>query len=319
MNRLWLLLLAMAFRCGEQPPQERDPSQPWVIEFEDGLGRAIRLRRVPQRLVSLAPSTTEILFKIGAGHLLVGRDEQSDFPDEVRNVPSIGATFPNVNLELIVRVEPDLVLASGVNSPEDIQSIEALGIPVYAANPTQSMSDLYHDIACCGRLVNDEAAAQQLEQEIRNEVARIEQIVQRAEHVPTVFYEVDATNPAQPWTPGANSFLNELIELAGGNNLAAAGGQFYYQISVEEVFLKDPEVILLGSSSFGTLPEHVAERPGWGWNSSCQERQGPPNECYTAEPSRAARGPGVAADCPMPTSAAVLKQPIADGLARAFS
>ena len=91
----------------------------------------------------------------------------------------------------------------------------------------------------------------------------VEDTIAKATTRPSVFYELDGTDPAKPWTPGPGSFLDELIRAAGGENVAAGLSSAWAQISVEELLVKDPEIILLGDSIYGMTPEQVAARAGW--------------------------------------------------------
>ena len=102
-----------------------------ALTFTDGLGREIKLDGPAQHVVSLAPSNTEILFAIGAGSQVVGRDKLSDFPEAAKNVTDVGSTFDSLNTEQIVSLKPDLVLAAEINTPEQVKQLEDLGLTVY--------------------------------------------------------------------------------------------------------------------------------------------------------------------------------------------
>ena len=113
------------------PAPTSTPAPLGPIKLTDGLGRTIELAAPAQRIVSLAPSNTEILFALGAGSQTIGRDELSDYPLEAKSVTSIGSTFDKLNTEAIVALKPDLVLAAEVNSPEQVNALEDLKITVY--------------------------------------------------------------------------------------------------------------------------------------------------------------------------------------------
>src|SRR5512139_104545 len=115
-------------------PATEAPADSTTLTFTDGLGRTVTLDSPAQRIVSIAPSNTEILFAIGAGNQVVGRDEYSDDPEAARNVTNIGSAFDELNTEMIVSLQPDLVLAAQINAPEQVKALENLDITVYYLN-----------------------------------------------------------------------------------------------------------------------------------------------------------------------------------------
>ena len=236
---------------------------PTPIILTDSAGRVVTLAAPAQRIVSLAPSNTEILFAIGASDQLVGRDDYSDYPAEVLSVPSIGSLYPSVNAEVVVALKPDLVLAAGITSDADVQALADLGLTVYKTSKAASLEDIYKDISAVGQLTGTAEAAERLVADLR---ARVEAVTAKTSGLgnkPVVFYEVDATEPAKPWTAGTGTFIEELLALAGGVNAGNVGAD-YFQISLEQLVTQDPDVIVLGSATYGgQTPELVAKRAGW--------------------------------------------------------
>lgn len=272
---LFLLLVGLATilviaGCGPgtNPPVEtattaaaESPSTP--IEIVDGLGRQVRLEAPAQRVVSMAPSNTEILFAIGAGERVVGRDEFSDFPSQAVGLPSIGGGFGDYNQEAIVDLEPDLVLAAEINTREQVQALADLGLTVFwLANPT-SMDEMYANLVTVARLTGNEEEAAALVASLQERVSEVEQVVARAADTPSVFYELDSTEPNAPWTAGPGTFIDTLIGMAGGENVVADIESQYVQVSLEKLVIEDPDVILLGDAAYGVTPESVGQRAGW--------------------------------------------------------
>jgi iron complex transport system substrate-binding protein len=236
-----------------------------TITLTDSLGREVVLNAVPQRIVSLAPSNTEILFAIGAGGQLVGRDDFSDYPPEAQSVPSIGSLYPQVNAEAIVALQPDLVLAAGITNPDDVTALANLGLTVFSTRTATTLEAIYADIQDVGLLTGRAAQAGALVADLEARVAAIQAETSAVTERPRVFYEIDASEDAStPWTAGPGSLHEQLIDIAGGVNVGSVGSEDYFQISLEELVAQDPEIIVLGSWTFGgQTPELVAARAGW--------------------------------------------------------
>lgn len=245
------------------PTATAAPTEASASNFTDGLDRTVTLAGPAQRIITLAPSNTEILFAIGAGQQMVGRDELSDFPAEAADVASIGSTFGPLNTEAIVALKPDLILAAEVNSPENVKTLEDLGLTVFwLANPTD-FDGLYANLLTVGALTGREAEAQTLADSLKTRVQAVTDKTATVTAKPNVFYELDATDPTKPFTVGPGTFMDTLLTLAGGNNVAGAVDNPYPQISSEELVQWNPDIILLGDAVYGVTAESVAARPGW--------------------------------------------------------
>jgi len=239
---------------------ETDPSP---IVMTDGLGRQVSLEAVPQRIVSMAPSNTEILFAVGAGAQVVGRDEFTNYPEEAAALASVGGSMGEYNYEQIVSLEPDLVMAAEINTPEQVKALEDLGLTVYyLSNPTD-IDGAYGVLNTVGQLTGHEAEASALVDSLKARVTAIETKVATVTTRPRVFYELDGSDPSKPWTSGAGTFIDLLIKMAGGVNVAADLEGGWGQISQEALLVADPEFILLGDAAYGTTADQVAARAGW--------------------------------------------------------
>lgn len=257
-----------------EPTPAADMPSGEAFDVTDDLGRTITLPQNPQRVVSLAPSNTEILFAIGAGEQVVGRDEFSDYPAEAADIPSVGGSFGDYNMEAIVDLNPDLVLASELNTPEFVKSLEDLGLVVYYLKNPVELEGMYVNLEKVGRLTGREAEAMELISSLQARVAAVDEALGQASDEPLVFYEIDATDPAAPYTAGPGTFIDTLLQRAKGRNLGAILPGQYGQISLEELIVQDPEVILLGDSVWGGVTaESVAQRAGWEVLSAVQSGQ----------------------------------------------
>ena len=250
------LLISVLTACSSLSPASGN------LTFTDGLGREVKLNGPAQRVVSMAPSNTEILFAIGAGNQVVGRDTLSDFPEEAKKLPDIGSTFDALNTEQIVSLEPDLVLAAEINTPEQVKQLQDLGLTVYYLKNPLTLEEMYGNLEIVAQLTGYEKEAASLIDSLKKRVAVVDEKIAPISSRPNVFYELDATDPAKPYTAGRGTFITQLIERAGGHNIAA-DLDGYPQISLEQVVSADPSFIILGDARYGVSAETIAQRPGW--------------------------------------------------------
>jgi iron complex transport system substrate-binding protein len=247
-----------------QPTLVKTQAAPTPITLTDGLGRKVVLQSPAQRVVSLAPSNTEILFAIGAGAQVVGRDDLSDYPAEVASIQSVGGSMGNFSTEAIVALKPDLVLAAEINPPELVKTIEGLGLTVYyLPNPT-TLDGMYANLETVAKLTGHVDETATLIQSFKARVAVVDSKLAGVSQKPTVFYELDATDASKPYTAGPGTFIDQLIQRAGGVNVGSSLKDPYPQVSLEELVVLNPDIILLSDSAYGETPEKVAARAGWG-------------------------------------------------------
>jgi iron complex transport system substrate-binding protein len=229
----------------------------------DGLSRNVKLQGTPQRIVSLAPSNTEILFAVGAGKQVVGRDSFSDYPAAASSVQDIGGSMGKYDSEAIVAIQPDLVLAGEINTPELVSSLEQLGLTVYyLPNPT-TLEGMYANLETVGQLTGHRSEATVLVNSLKKRVDAVDARIKPLNYIPTVYYELDATDPTKPYTAGPGTFVDLLISRAGGINIGASLKSQWAQISLEQVVIANPAVIILGDSAYGTTANSLKQRPGW--------------------------------------------------------
>jgi iron complex transport system substrate-binding protein len=244
-----------------QPPPTETPA-PVSISVVDGRGKTITLAQPAQRILSLAASNTELLFAVGAGAQMVGREDTSDFPAEAQDVASIGSTYGQLNTEAIVALKPDLILVADINSAEHIKALEDLKLTVFLLSNPTDFDGLYKNVETVGTLTGHATEAETLNASLKARVDAVLAKTQTATPV-KVFYELDGTDPLKPWTANNDTFVGVLMQLAGGDNAGGALTEPYAQISSEELVKQNPAIILLGDAAYGTTPEMVAQRTGW--------------------------------------------------------
>jgi iron complex transport system substrate-binding protein len=232
------------------------------MTFTDGLGRTVTLPAPAQKVVSMAPSNTEILFAIGAGSQVVGRDEFSDYPAEAKSLQSVGGSMGQYSFEQVAALKPDLVLSGGINTPEQVKALEDLGITVFYLGNPSTLEEMYANLELVAKLTGRETEAAALVESLKARVKAVDEKVAPLSYAPVVFYEIDASDPNKPYTTGPGTFIDLLIARAGGQNLPGLKDP-YPQVSLEQIVLANPAVILLGDALYGTTPEIVAARAGW--------------------------------------------------------
>lgn len=229
------------------------------ISVTDDEGTAVEIATEPARIVSLTPATTEILFAIGAGDRVVATTDFDDYPPEAVDLPNV-ATYTSVDVEAIVGLEADLVIAGGnfFNDPDAIVRLRSLGMAVVVTY-APDIAGVLRDIELVGAAVGRLDAAKDLTAAMQ---AGFDQVAAATAGLPTprTFYELDATG--QIFTAADGSFIEEMIRLAGGDPITT-GSTTVYSISIERLIAADPEVIVLGDAAYGVTAEAVAGRTGW--------------------------------------------------------
>jgi len=232
------------------PPQEELPTFPLTVT--DDLGRKVTIEKLPQRIVSLAPSNTETLFALGLGDKIVGTTDYCDYPEEAKTKPRVSG-YSTPNLEKLVSVEPDFIVAESIQEKTVLPALEKLGIPVFVTSAT-SIDVILKDIEVLGKINGKSKAAEKL---IADMTKRIEAITSKTTPLaqndrPQVLYVV-WFNPI--WTMGSNTFTNDLITRAGGINIFSGDFEKSRVVSLEAVINKNPQVIIV--SGMGTAADVI--------------------------------------------------------------
>ena len=214
--------------------------------FVDEIGREVYLPSSPKKIVSLAPNITETLFALGLESEIAGVTIFCNYPEEAKKKPKVGGLI-NLSLEKIVSLEPDLIIATADgNRKETVDQLENIGLSVYVINPGNVM-EILDMISHIGMITGREREAERL---TRNLKGRIENVLRHKEGLsrPRVFMQVgmDAMISA-----GRNTFLHEIITMAGGNNIAGDSAIRYPRFGIEEIIIKKPDFIIVSSMKKG--------------------------------------------------------------------
>lgn len=248
MTRALLLALVVLLGCEPAADAPRGSS----LAVLDSLGRDVRLGGPATRVLSLAPSNTEIVFALGAGARLVGRTTACNFPAAASTVTAVGDLFPP-DYERIIATRPDLVLMID-GSIEVRRTLVSRGVPVFVYQP-RTLDAAYTDIRAIGRLLGRETAAQRVTGRMQARVAAVER--GHAPRRPRVFYEVW---PEPLTSAGPRTFLSDVIRAAGGTNVVVDPGSDWPKYSLEKLVVADPDVVVTAHRATQTT---AATKPGW--------------------------------------------------------
>jgi len=209
-----------------------------AVSAVDSDGRRIKLNAPAQRIVSLAPHVTEQLFAAGAGGKIVGASEYSDYPEEAKALPRV-ASSGTVNLEMVLALKPDLVVAWRLEATAAaLARLESLGVPVFYSEPRR-LAQIPHLIEALGDLAGTSATAKPLARSLREELARLDAEYSSRRPV-TVFYQI-SERPLM--TIGGGQFVSDAIDLCGGRNIFAGATVMAPTVNIESVIAADPEAI----------------------------------------------------------------------------
>lgn len=211
-------------------------------------------RQNHRRIVSLAPSLTEIVFELGAGEQLVGVTNYCTYPPEAQKKDRIG-DFVTPNIEKIVSLKPDVVLAEQWTSTKIVSRLRGAGLRVLETLSPKSLAEIYQVIREVGTAVGKHDRVQALITEMQERVRAIEERGKRFPRRPTIYIEIDLPS----WTVGRNSFINEAVYLCGARNVFEDVERPALQVSKEIVIERDPQMIL----SFEASAVEIGRRPGW--------------------------------------------------------
>lgn len=240
----------------------------YPLTITDDEGTATTLAEAPERIVSLSPANTEIVFALGAGEKLAGGTDFDDYPPEAAAVTDV-VVETRVLIEAIVDAEPDLILAAGnaFTPAADIDRLRGLGLSVVVVY-AETLDEVLDDIELIGTAIGANEAATELTADMQ---ARIDEITDAAAAVddrPRVFYQLGSE--PEIYGPAPGSFIADMIDLAGGEAITT-GDPAAFSISIERLVAEDPEVIIVGDAAFGVCPDQVSARPAWRRMTAVQE------------------------------------------------
>ena len=213
-----------------------------TLKFKDEVGKEVTLPFPPKRIVSLAPNITEILFSLGLDEEIVGVSIHCNFPEKAKSRAQVGS-YISLDFEKITSLKPDLIIATGAGNTRDmVDRLEKLGFKTYTIFP-KNFDDILQSIGHIGQVVNRDTKARVIIEGMRKRKQRVVELTQGLSR-PKVFIQI---GDAPMVTVGKGSFADDLIRIAGGENIAGNEKELYPRFGMEEILKRSPEVIVISS------------------------------------------------------------------------
>jgi iron complex transport system substrate-binding protein len=250
----FILFLAVLLGCSAQPR----PQMKGFLTVTDDLGRAVSLSKAPLRIISFAPSLTEMVYALGGEDRLVGVTSWCNWPTRAKEKTAVGDMM-NPNFERMVSLKPDLAVMIGSTPGPLLKKFEALNIPVLCFRD-ETVADIQRAVKVLGRVLECPSRADSLNREMDQQLAAIKAAVEQVpmEQRPKVFAEL-GSSPL--FAAGDQSFIGQMITLAGGVNVTGNIPSSYAAVNPELVAKSDPDMIIVLHPQAGK--EQVRQRMGW--------------------------------------------------------
>lgn len=275
MKKLLLIMIAVAMvlvGCGteaqpeknegEKAAQEQTTSFP--VTVKDAIDEEILIEDKPEKIISLIPSNTEVVYALENGDAIVGVTDFDNYPEEAMSKEKIGGM--EINIEKMISLKPDLVLAhesTADSTKAGLQQLEDAGIDVVVVNDAQSFDGVYESIEMIGKAIGEPEKAIELVDNMKNSFAELKKQAEsiKPDQQKTVFVEV---SPApEIYTAGKNTFINEMLDLIGAKN-AAGDLEGWAKVDQEAIVERNPDVVV---TTYGYYTENTVElvlgRQGW--------------------------------------------------------
>lgn len=240
------------------------------LTLTDSVGNDITLETAPATIVSMVPSNTEILFELGLGDAIVGVNDYDDYPAEALKKEKIGGQ--DFNVEKIVSMNPEIVFAheSGLGKgKEGLQQIRDAGIPVFVVKNAANFEETYTTIETIGQATGKTVEAEKIITDMKAKVEEVLAKLVTVDNKKTVFVE---TSPEPNiYTPGKNTFMDQMLEMIGAENIAA-DQEDWFMIAPEEIINRNPDVIIVLYDYIETAVADVYARPGFDTITAIKEK-----------------------------------------------
>lgn len=237
----FLIVLSLSLFNACHPPAPKGQDSLAYFEWTDSYERAVSLTKVPQRIISLSPSITEMIFLLESEDLLVGISDFCEYPEGTRQIKKVGG-MQNFNIEYLLSLNPDIVFIGSIVSKEDVEKIEMMGIPVIAIKEEQDIRGIFLALNILGKILQKEELASVQVEKLQNQLDAVTSALPSTMVKPSVYFVV-GFGEAGDYTAPANSHIHEIITLAGGKNVGESLSG--WSISREYLFREDPDIIMI--------------------------------------------------------------------------
>ena len=246
----------LLYSYSEMPEKDLNYTE-YPLTITDDLGNVVTIKSEPQKIVSLAASNTEIIFAVGAGDKMVGRTDYCDYPEDALQIESMGNGWSSpFNTERIIELETDVVFSmDGLSGENDV--LTKAGIPVIILK-ADDIKDVLNDISLVGLITNNTQNAENLVDNLNNRIDDVEQNLTATDDMLDVFYIMSDGL----WTAGNNTFINDLITLSKGQNIAS-DIEGYTTMNMETIIERNPDIILIDSDAWGVSVDDILNDSTW--------------------------------------------------------
>ncbi|MEO4052334.1 ABC transporter substrate-binding protein [Solibacillus sp. CAU 1738] len=242
--------------AGQQAAEE-EQSGPYTVKDDRGID--VTFDEVPETIVTLQPSNTEILFSLGVGDKIIGATDYDNYPKEALDIERVSDSY-TINGERVIELQPDLVVAYTMGDPVQIEQLESAGLKVFVINSATSFDDVYSDIIQLSEVMRVEDKGQEVVEEIKNQVATVQEKTATLTEKKKVYFEI-APSP-DIWSAGKGTFQQQILEIAGVENIFA-DQEGWFKVSEESIITADPQVVLTTVNYNGDPVAEILARTGW--------------------------------------------------------
>ncbi|NRG44322.1 ABC transporter substrate-binding protein [Bacillus sp. CRN 9] len=235
----------------------------------DDAGNEVTFEKVPEKVISLQPSNTEILFSLGSGDKVIGATEYDNYPEEAQSIERVSDSV-NINAEQIIELKPDVVFAYTIGQKEQLKPLEDSGITVFVIESALSFDDVYGDIEQIAAVMGEEEKGDEIIDGIQKQLKEVEEKIASVDEKKKVYFEI---SPAPDiYTTGKNTFQQEVMNKAGVENIFA-DMEGWIKLSEEEIIDRNPELITTTVGYVENPVEEILSRKGWNQISAVEAEE----------------------------------------------
>jgi len=214
----------------------------YPVTFTDVYGNTVTIKEDPKKIVSCSPAITEILFSLGQQDSMVGRTDLCNYPEDAAKIKSVISELYNPNIETIASVEPDLILADSIFPKEAYDKLTELGYTVAIVNEEKLVNGVYNKIKTIGQMLDANDEAEKVVTDMKAKIEGVKEALKDLKNHPSVYYVV-GFGEGGDYTATGETFINEILETAGCENIAKSASGYLY--NVEDLISQDPNIIIL--------------------------------------------------------------------------